>query len=210
MLSTSSQSLTNSCKILMLTRQSRPTPTNSSHQAVFFVVTNIDHDTLADNGNDLPGSNMHIGSVVGELGCWVDPLVTRMIQSGVEHLRVPNVTEFMGISSSKISQMQCRLAHYSFVALHIVKAPVVSPDDLMPGGSANHQAFHQMLALASVAFTSQASTYDLPISILLKGARGIGKFTTASWVAQSLGMHLFEVRLSFPRTNGSQTDTVLR
>ncbi|ETW85568.1 AAA ATPase [Heterobasidion irregulare TC 32-1] len=128
----------------LLALQSRPTPTNSSHQAVFFVVTNIDHDTLADNGNDLPGSNIHKGSVVGELGCWVDPLVTRMIQSGVEHLRVPN-------------------------------------------------AFHQMLALASVAFTSQASTYDLPISILLKGARGIGKFTTSSWVAQSLGMHLFEV-----------------
>lgn len=35
--------------------------------------------------------------------------------------------------------------------------------------------------------------YELHLSVLLKGARGIGKFTVAAWVAQSLGMHLFEV-----------------
>ena len=39
----------------------------------------------------------------------------------------------------------------------------------------------------------QALTFDIPISMLLKGSRGIGKFTTAMQVAQHLGMHIFEV-----------------
>jgi len=41
----------------------------------------------------------------------------------------------------------------------------------------------------------QALTFDIPISMLLKGSRGIGKFTTAMQVAQQLGMHVFEVCL---------------
>lgn len=35
--------------------------------------------------------------------------------------------------------------------------------------------------------------YDLYLSVLLKGPRGIGKFTVATWVARRLGMHLLEV-----------------
>ena len=51
-----------------------------------------------------------------------------------------------------------------------------------------------MLALTSAALSQQAVDYDLQLSFLLKGGRGIGKFTAASWVAQRLGLHLFEVR----------------
>lgn len=52
-----------------------------------------------------------------------------------------------------------------------------------------------MLALTSAALSQQAVDYDLQLSFLLKGGRGIGKFTAASWVAQRLGLHLFEVSL---------------
>ena len=57
----------------------------------------------------------------------------------------------------------------------------------------------------------QALTFDIPISMLLKGSRGIGKFTTAMQVAQRLGMHVFEVgarghvynyRIQYPRLLG--------
>lgn len=39
----------------------------------------------------------------------------------------------------------------------------------------------------------QALTFDIPITMLLKGSRGIGKFTMAVQVARRLGMHVFEV-----------------
>lgn len=49
------------------------------------------------------------------------------------------------------------------------------------------------MSLTSAALTQRAMDYDLQLSFLLKGGRGIGKFTVASWVAQRLGLHLFEV-----------------
>ena len=57
----------------------------------------------------------------------------------------------------------------------------------------NYRAHTQLLGLSQAALMPQALTFDIPISMLLKGSRGIGKFTTAMQVAQHLGMHIFEV-----------------
>jgi peroxin-6 len=51
----------------------------------------------------------------------------------------------------------------------------------------------QLLGLSQAALMPEALTVDIPISTLLKGSRGIGKFTTAVQVARRLGMHVFEV-----------------
>ena len=53
--------------------------------------------------------------------------------------------------------------------------------------------FGKLHALASAALNRRAVDYHLQLSILLKGARGIGKVTVAGWVAQRLGIHLLEV-----------------
>lgn len=57
----------------------------------------------------------------------------------------------------------------------------------------NYRAYTQLLGLSQAALMPHALTFDIPISMLLKGSRGIGKFTTAMQVAQHLGMHIFEV-----------------
>lgn len=54
--------------------------------------------------------------------------------------------------------------------------------------------FEKLVAISSAATTQRALDYKLDFSVLLKGARGAGKFTTACWVAQRLGMHLLEAR----------------
>ena len=59
----------------------------------------------------------------------------------------------------------------------------------------NHRAFMQLLGLSQAALMPEALTFDIPISVLLKGSRGIGKFTTAMQVARRLGMHIFEVSI---------------
>jgi len=61
--------------------------------------------------------------------------------------------------------------------------------------------FSKIVALASAALPHRAVDYDLQLSFLLKGGRSIGKFTVASWVAQYLGLHLFEVRASLVLRN---------
>jgi peroxin-6 len=57
-------------------------------------------------------------------------------------------------------------------------------------------AFSKVFAISSATLVRRAVDCSLPLSLLLKGARGTGKFTIASWVAQRLGMHLLEVVLT--------------
>ena len=66
-------------------------------------------------------------------------------------------------------------------------------------------AFNRVFAISSATLARQAVDYNLPLSLLLKGARGTGKFTVANWVAQCLGMHLLEVVLTW-RTKTSSDD----
>jgi peroxin-6 len=53
--------------------------------------------------------------------------------------------------------------------------------------------FEKLLTWSRAALVVTAANYNLHLSVLLKGARGVGKFAAASWVAQQLGFHLLEV-----------------
>ena len=65
-------------------------------------------------------------------------------------------------------------------------------------GDISDRPFNKLLALSSATMARRAIDYDLHTSILLKGARGIGKFTAATWVARQLGLHLLEVYFCHP------------
>lgn len=55
--------------------------------------------------------------------------------------------------------------------------------------------FSKLMDLVSAALLPTAVDYDLRLSVLLKGARGVGKYTTTRWVAQKAGMHLLEASM---------------
>jgi peroxin-6 len=59
----------------------------------------------------------------------------------------------------------------------------------------SESSFGKLFALSSATLAQGAVNYGLHLSILLNGARGIGKFTVATWVAQRLGMHYLEVNI---------------
>lgn len=70
-------------RILLILRSSALL--DSPNEAVYFKITNVEHDTLVDDALDgFSGSNL------GEWGCWVDHSITRIVQTGVEPSRVPN------------------------------------------------------------------------------------------------------------------------
>lgn len=62
---------------------------------MFFIITNIEHDIIPNNIN-VSLQDSYLGSTVGELGCWIDVGITRLIQRGVEHLRVPDIGTYLG------------------------------------------------------------------------------------------------------------------
>lgn len=49
------------------------------------------------------------------------------------------------------------------------------------------------MELVQAALTRNAMNYNLYLSILLEGSRGVGKFSVAKRMAHYLGIHLMEV-----------------
>ncbi|KAF9475323.1 AAA-domain-containing protein [Pholiota conissans] len=143
------------------------------NEAVFFKVTNIEYDVVSRASSST--QDLYTGSTLGELGCWIDTSVTRVIQAGVEYSRVPDVRSYVGIDIPG-SNILAKLSAQPFSYLLSPQSP-----------------FSKILSLTSAALFQKAVDYDLQLSFLLKGGRSIGKFTVASWVAQQLGLHLFEV-----------------
>ena len=60
-----------------------------STSKVYLLVTNLEHDVIKIR-NEVENSTM-LRSASGELGCWVDPVSTRITQTGVEHHRVVDI-----------------------------------------------------------------------------------------------------------------------
>ncbi|KAF8163058.1 P-loop containing nucleoside triphosphate hydrolase protein [Crassisporium funariophilum] len=143
------------------------------NEVVFFKVTNIEYEVMSTASPSL--QDIYTGSTMGELGCWVDANVTRVIQTGVEHSRVPDVRSYLKLDTA------------SSTILTILEA---EPSSLLLGPGS---PFSKILALSSAALAQRAVDYNLNLSFLLKGSRGIGKFSVASWVAQRLGLNLLEI-----------------
>lgn len=62
----------------------------------FFQIVNLEYDVVAG----IEGSGHLAAAFMGELGCWIDTTVTRMMQAGVEHSFVPFVDEYYGLGTS--------------------------------------------------------------------------------------------------------------
>ncbi|GJJ12495.1 hypothetical protein Clacol_006737 [Clathrus columnatus] len=135
---------------------------------VFFKVTNIDFEIVHTQD---PYPDYYMAATMGELGCWVDTTSTKMIQTGVEQSRVIDVSSYLGISISG------RDLAYS---------------ERLEGASVSHGTLTRLKELMETVLHPSASDLSLPATVLLKGSRGIGKSTSAKWLAQTLGVHFLE------------------
>ncbi|KAF9268256.1 AAA-domain-containing protein [Marasmius fiardii PR-910] len=154
------------------TRVTEESPVAAYHNndVVFFMVTNTEYDTIS-KGKEPVQMDAYFGSTTGELGCWFDPDVTRMVQAGLEQSRIPDVYSYLEIGG------------------------VVAQDRALPfkPQSSSREPFDQLYSIASVILEPSGGDYNLQLTTLLKGSRGVGKFTVASAVARLLGLHLLEV-----------------
>ncbi|KAJ7470448.1 P-loop containing nucleoside triphosphate hydrolase protein [Mycena latifolia] len=162
-------------------------------EIVFFLVTNIEHDVIAGAGQ-ISSRDPYLDSTMGELGCWIDPAVTRLIQTGVEHCRIPDVGTYFPPDRN------------SPRALFAFLNGLPSSHLLRPSSP-----YGKLISLCSATLLRDAVDYQLHLSVLLKGARGTGKFTTACWVAQRMGMHLLEINCyDIVGENDTKTEGTLR
>ncbi|GAC98613.1 hypothetical protein PHSY_006207 [Pseudozyma hubeiensis SY62] len=152
---------------------------------VYFKVTDLRCELVAP---DTAAANQHkdeaigalaLQSQVGELGCIVDPNVTKMVQTGVEQCRVANCDRWLGVSSDTPSLPTDATSS----ELRTLVAPLVAPSS----------AYGTLSSLLTATLQSNASRFGLHLSVLLKGARGCGKKTVTRWVAKAAGVQLVEL-----------------
>ena len=80
----------------MVHRRRIPQLGSSRHDAVaFFQVANLEYNVIAN----IEGSGNLTAASMGELGCWIDTSVTRMMQAGVEHAFVPPVGDYFDLGT---------------------------------------------------------------------------------------------------------------
>ncbi len=143
------------------------------------MITNVECGGLPLDGH----GGFYAGITAGEWGCWVDSAVTRIIQVGVEHSRVPDLTGYFGIG-------EIGSAHSGDGSLSFTLDSTSSVDLNKPS--------QKLLTLTSAALTHGASEYHLQLSVILQGTRGVGKMTAAINVARQLGLHVLEVSNQLP------------
>ncbi|KAG2020608.1 valosin-containing protein [Coprinopsis cinerea AmutBmut pab1-1] len=156
-----------------------PLPLDSSsnkHTLVYFMITNVEYDILDTSSPSHPSpQDLYLGGQMGELGCWVDPSVTRIMQTGIEHSRIPDPGSYYDLER-KMSSGILKILEERDSSLLAPSSP-----------------FGKLLAMATASMTKWSLDCHLDLTFLIKGQRGVGKYTTISWVAQKLGIHIMEL-----------------
>ncbi|KDE02293.1 hypothetical protein MVLG_07138 [Microbotryum lychnidis-dioicae p1A1 Lamole] len=144
-----------------------PASLNVPTAVVYFVITSLElsppTEVRAEGGDELTEL-----LDLGAFGCHVDPRMTKLVQSGVEHSLVPDVEGYLRIVDSfaaKSDKAALEEGTPTWRLLEYVKA------SLRPG----------------------TSDYDLHLTVLVKGAHGSGKRSLVKFVARSSGLHLLEL-----------------
>lgn len=164
---------------------------------VFFKITNIEHDVASIDIDESQGtaSDGYFAATMGELGCWVDSKVTQIMQTGVEHSRVPDVSDYLNIRAYKFWSYPSLVVQTRFLHINLRSSGVGNPSPPSDHALAAKTGtpFSKLFDLVSAALLPNAVQYDLRLSVLLKGARGVGKQTVTRWIAQKAGIHFMEV-----------------
>ncbi|WFC98302.1 peroxisomal assembly protein [Malassezia yamatoensis] len=107
---------------------------------------------------------------INSAGSYVDAQKTRIIQNGLETRRVPDVTSWLGLSS---------------------ETPVCPQENTPLTGS--DSVYERYAHLVRAALSPHAQRIGVDLAILLQGAAGSGKRMLTRWVAQKIGVSLFEL-----------------
>ena len=68
---------------------------------VHFLVTNLEYQVGHHTGVNQNGIlDAYPEAALGELGCWIDSNVTQILQVGVEHSYVPDVSRYLAIGNT--------------------------------------------------------------------------------------------------------------
>ncbi|POY70700.1 hypothetical protein BMF94_6283 [Rhodotorula taiwanensis] len=138
---------------------------------VYFLVTALTVDPATPTSS--PTGDLDLDAEVenGQLGCYVDPHVTKLVQTGVERGRIPDVAAWLGCDDAS--------------ALSLSPPSPIDLDTPTPA--------KRLSAFVRSSLTPRAASYALPLTVLLHGARGSGKRSLVRSVARQAGIAVLEL-----------------
>ncbi|TDL25074.1 AAA-domain-containing protein [Rickenella mellea] len=155
---------------------------------VFFAISHVEYSVVADTEDRF--FDFYNSSRMGELGCWIEPSATTVIQTSTKHAVVPDASRFLNMEFSTNTMKNIQELNYSRNAA----MPILKLQDL-----------------ASVIITSSIIQYDLCPSVLLKGTQGMEMSSAAHHVALHLGLHICEINCyEVAGESGVKTEGILR
>ena len=159
-----------------------PSPTTS----VCFVVTKAD---VPPPPSTMTGQETwDLKAARGDFGCFVDPSVTQLVQAGVKRgVGVGgSFSKWIGIGKPVDVRSSLCFAHLSDPFF----APC--PGGLLPASNPLPAAV-ELQSIVSSSLVASMASYDLDLSVLVKGSRGSGKRTVVRSVAAASGLGVMEV-----------------
>ena len=145
-------------------------------EVAYFSVSALSYEPLVPIDEDFR-SSISSKARAGELGCWIDIGVkgcTRMVIAGVEKTRV---------RQRDGDRHWCRLGKPLRVIKFTDLAAVIPP----PSNPVVEKKFRQFF---TACFAHTTSSYNMQLSILLKGAGGAGKTTIIKYLANEIGLNV--------------------
>ncbi|CAG8664974.1 1245_t:CDS:2, partial [Cetraspora pellucida] len=119
-------------------------------------------------------------------GMRVDHNCTEMVQTGMVHSKVPFVE-------------------------HYLNPKVLNRLDLNPFLTSSETPQSRLFNLISSCLHPSAVSLNLSCTVLLHGPRGCGKKTAVEWIAERIGIHVYEVNcFDFAGETDTKTETSLR
>nr|CAG8450293.1 2321_t:CDS:10 [Entrophospora candida] len=119
----------------------------------------------------------------------VDTSLTKLLQTGMEHSRVPSMMkQYLGIKSET---------------------------PMFPGTNSvltsQGTSYNKLFELVSSCLHPKAISLNLSCTVLLHGPRGCGKKTIVEWAAERVGVHVYEVNcFEIAGESDTKTETLLR
>lgn len=150
---------------------------------VFFKITSLEVGSSQHKPNGSVPSDLEGKVLGGDFGAVIDPHVTKLVQTGIEHSVVPDVSVWAGVGKSTL------------VSIPLARRFNRNAGDVSPRPAPADEAapFTKLLSYVQAALRPGASEYDLHLTVLLIGARSSGKRTLARQVARAAGFHFFDV-----------------
>ena len=78
------------------------------NEILFFKVTKVECDPIPQTNNWIQDLCEGSTSTLGELGCWVDPDVTRILHMGTEHSRLPIMGSYIQLGMNLLAYGICQ------------------------------------------------------------------------------------------------------